>query len=110
MIAVEMDKKHSFDGLWNCSNTYMLITDPKNSNVGYFGWSTNTDGSPRSTGPASDGEEYYAMAPLFAGHRWGIGQGIHNYQQQANRILSGMRLHPIFTQTGPFMVRSRSVG
>ncbi len=104
MIAVQMDKKREFDALWNWSNTYMLITDPKNPNAGYFAWSMNTDGTPRSTGPAPDGEEYYAMALLFAANRWGNGQGIYNYQQQANRILSLMRHHPVITETGPFKV------
>jgi oligosaccharide reducing-end xylanase len=74
MISVQMNKKHEFDALWNWSNTYMLITDPTNPNVGYFAWSMNTDGTPRSTGPAPDGEEYYAMALLFAANRWGNGQ------------------------------------
>ena len=55
MIAVQMNHKHEFDALWNWSNTYMLITDPANPNVGYFAWSMNTDGTPRSTGPAPDG-------------------------------------------------------
>ena len=104
MIAVQMDKKREFDALWNWSNTYMLITDPKNPNVGYFAWSMNTDGTPRSTGPAPDGEEYYAMALLFAAHRWGNGEGIYNYQQQAEKILRGMRHHPVMTETGPFRV------
>ena len=104
MIAVQLDKKREFDALWNWSNTYMLITDPKNPNVGYFAWSMNTDGTPRSTGPAPDGEEYYAMALLFAAHRWGNGQGIYNYQEQANRILKGMRHHPVLTATGPFRI------
>ena len=104
MIAVQMNKKREFDALWNWSNTYMLITDPANPNVGYFAWSMNTDGTPRSTGPAPDGEEYYAMALLFAAHRWGNGSGIYNYQQQAERILSGMRHHPVLTATGPFRI------
>src|SRR5262252_2360801 len=104
MIAVQMDKKREFDALWNWSNTYMLITDPKNPNVGYFAWSMNTDGTPRSTGPAPDGEEYYAMALLFAARRWGNGQGIYNYQQQAERILHLMRHHPLLTETGPFRI------
>ena len=104
MIAVQMDKKREFDALWNWSNTYMLITDPKNPNVGYFAWSMNTDGTPRSTGPAPDGEEYYAMALLFAARRWGNGQGIYNYQAQAEKILSGMRHHPVLTGTGPFRI------
>lgn len=104
MIAVQMNKKHEFDALWNWSNTYMLITDPKNPNVGYFAWSMNTDGTPLSTGPAPDGEEYYAMALLFAAHRWGNGHGIYNYQEQAERILRGMRHHPELTETGPFRI------
>ena len=104
MIAVQMNKKREFDALWNWSNTYMLITDPANPNVGYFAWSMNTDGTPRSTGPAPDGEEYYAMALLFAARRWGKGQGIYNYQEQADRILRGMRHHPVMTGTGPFRI------
>lgn len=104
MIAVQMDKKREFDALWNWSSTYMLITDPKNPNVGYFAWSMNTDGTPRSTGPAPDGEEYYAMALLFAARRWGNGQGIYDYQQQAERILHLMRHHPVLTEVGPFRI------
>jgi len=105
MIAVQMDKKREFDALWNWSNTYMRITDPKNPNVGYFAWSMNTDGTPRSTGPAPDGEEYYAMALLFAARRWGNnGQGIYNYQEQAEKILHDMRHHPVLTETGPFRI------
>jgi oligosaccharide reducing-end xylanase len=104
MIAVQMDKKHEFDALWNWSNTYMLITDPNNPSVGYFAWSMNTDGTPRSTGPAPDGEEYYAMALLFAARRWGNGQGIYNYQEQAEKILHGMVHHPVLTGTGPFRI------
>jgi len=56
MIAVELDKKREFDAIWNWAHTYMLITDPKNPSVGYFAWSMNTDGTPRSTGPRRDGE------------------------------------------------------
>ena len=104
MIAVQLNKKAEFDALWNWSNTYMLITDPKNPNVGYFAWSMNTDGTPRSTGPAPDGEEYYAMALLFAAHRWGNGRGIYDYQAQADKILRGMRHHPVLTEAGPFRI------
>jgi oligosaccharide reducing-end xylanase len=104
MIAVQMDKKREFDALWNWSNTYMLITDPKNPNVGYFAWSMYTDGTPRATGPAPDGEEYYAMALLFAARRWGNGKGLYDYQAQAEKILRGMRHHPVLTGTGPFRI------
>jgi endo-1,4-beta-D-glucanase Y len=91
MIAVQMDKKREFDAIWNWANSYMLITDPQNPSVGYFAWSMNTDGSPRATGAAPDGEEYFVMALYFAAHRWGNGSGIYNYQAEADKILRGMR-------------------
>jgi oligosaccharide reducing-end xylanase len=104
MIAVQMNKKREFDALWNWSKTYMLVTDPKNPSVGYFAWSMGTDGTPRSTGAAPDGEEYYTMALYFAAHRWGNGAGIYNYQAEADKILRGMRHHPVITETGPFRI------
>ncbi|MGP8173341.1 MAG: glycosyl hydrolase family 8 [Terracidiphilus sp.] len=104
MITVQLDKKREFDALWNWSKTTMLITDPKNPSVGYFAWSMNTDGTPRSTGAAPDGEEYYVMALYFAWHRWGNGKGIYNYKAEADKILRGMRRHPVLTGTGPFRI------
>jgi oligosaccharide reducing-end xylanase len=104
MIAVELDKKREFDALWNWSKTYMLITDPKNPSVGYFAWSMSTDGTPRSAGAAPDGEEYFVMALYFAAHRWGNGKGIYNYQAEADKILRGMRHHPVLTGTSPFRI------
>jgi oligosaccharide reducing-end xylanase len=104
MIAVQLGKKREFDALWNWSKTYMQVTDPKNPSVGYFAWSFSTDGTPRSTGAAPDGEEYYAMALLFAAHRWGNGTGIYNYQAEAERILRGMRHHPLLTGMPPFRI------
>ncbi|HMI20933.1 MAG TPA: glycosyl hydrolase family 8 [Sphingomonas sp.] len=104
MIAVQLDKKREFDALWNWSKTYMLTTDPKNPSVGYFAWSMGTDGSPRSTGAAPDGEEYYVMALYFAAHRWGNGTGIYDYQAEADKILRGMRHHPVLTATPPFRI------
>lgn len=104
MIAVELNKKREFDALWNWANTYMLVTDPKNPAVGYFAWSMNTDGTPRSTGPAPDGEEYFVMSLYFAAHRWGNGKGVYNYQAEADRILRGMRHHAVLTGTSPFRI------
>jgi len=104
MIAVELNKKHEFDAIWNWAHTYMLITDPKNPSVRYFAWSMNTDGTPRSTGAAPDGEEYFVMSLYFAAHRWGNGTGIYDYQAEADRILRGMRHHPVLSGTGPFRI------
>ena len=104
MIAVQLDKKREFDALWNWAKTYMLVTDPQNPSVGYFAWSMGTDGTPRSTGAAPDGEEYFTMALYFAAHRWGNGKGIYNYQAEAEKILRGIRHHAVLTGTGPFRV------
>src|SRR6201996_4794697 len=104
MIAVQLNKKHEFDAIWNWAHTYMLITDPKNPSVGYFAWSMNTDGTPRSTGAAPDGEEYFVMSLYFAAHRWGDGKGIYNYRAEADKILRGMRHHPVMTATPPFRI------
>lgn len=104
MICVELNHKREFDAIWNWAHTYMLITDPKNPSVGYFAWSMNTDGTPRSVGAAPDGEEYFAMSLYFAAHRWGNGKGIYNYQAEADRILHGMRHHPVLSGTGPFRI------
>ncbi len=40
--------------------------------------------------PASDGEEWFAMALLFASARWGDGEGIFDYRSQAQEILDAM--------------------
>ena len=104
MIAVQLGHKREFDALWNWSKTYMQVTDPKNPSCGYFAWSMSTDGSPRSVGAAPDGEEYYAMALLFAARRWGNGHGIYDYQAEADRILRGMRHHPLTTAITPLRV------
>ncbi|MGA9670967.1 MAG: glycosyl hydrolase family 8 [Terracidiphilus sp.] len=104
MIAVQLNKKREFDALWNWSKTYMLVTDPQNPSVGYFAWSMSTDGTPRSTGAAPDGEEYYVMSLYFAAHRWGNGTGIYNYQAEADKIVRGMRHHPVLTGMSPFRI------
>ncbi len=104
MISVQLNKKREFDAIWNWAHTYMLITDPKNPSVGYFAWSMNTDGTPRSTGAAPDGEEYFVMSLYFAAHRWGNGKGIYNYQAEADKILRGIRHHPVLTGMGPFRI------
>jgi oligosaccharide reducing-end xylanase len=108
MIAVQMNRKLEFDAIWNWANTYMLVTDPANPSNGYFAWSMNVDGTPRSDSPAPDGEEYFVMSLYFAANRWGSGSGIYDYKAQADRILSLMRHHPVQTATGPFRLHPNS--
>ena len=56
----------------------------------YFGWSAQPDGRRNSDGPAPDGEEFFAMALLFAGRRWGDGDGMFDYTSEARNILREM--------------------
>lgn len=86
MICLQLDKKKEFDALWKWAKTYMQYPDT-DERRGYFSWQCATDGSKKGGTPASDGEEYFVMALMFASERWGDGQGIFNYSNEANYIL-----------------------
>ena len=88
MICVQMDKKEEFNRLWKWAKTYMQHTSGEYE--GYFAWQMNTNGTIKSNTPASDGEEYFATALLFASARWGNGKGIYNYHKEAQEILTTM--------------------
>lgn len=85
MMCVQMNEKEKFDRLWKWTKKYMWIEEGYNQ--GYFKWSCNLDGTVRGNGPAPDGEEYFAMALFLASHRFGDGEGIFNYSQEAKDIL-----------------------
>jgi oligosaccharide reducing-end xylanase len=85
MMCVQMDRKEEFDRLWKWAVTNMRLS--KGPNAGYFAWSCATDGSKNAYGAAPDGEEYFAMALLFASRRWGDGEGIYNYSACAKELL-----------------------
>lgn len=85
MMCVQKDMKKEFDCLWKWTKTYMWMNDGPNK--GYFAWSVAPDGTKNATGPAPDGEEYFAMALFFASHRWGEGEGIFAYAKEARAIL-----------------------
>ena len=85
MMAVQMDRKDLFDRLWRFSVRYMLLTEGPHR--GYFAWSVKPDGTHNAEGPAPDGEEYFAMALLFASARWGDGAPPLDYAAQARAIL-----------------------
>jgi len=108
MITVQLNKKEEFDAIWNWVKTYMYIGDPTHPSYGYFSWSCKTDGTPNEETPAPDGEEYFAMALLFAGNRWPGGHGIYDYHAEADKLLSAMRHREVIT--GPTKFGQRSVG
>ena len=85
MICVQMDKKEEFDRIWKWACTYMWMEEGESE--GYFAWSCGLDGKKNAYGAAPDGEEFFAMALFFASHRWGDGEGIYCYSEQAKKIL-----------------------
>ena len=88
MIAVQMNKQEEFDRIWKFAKHYMWY--PSGPFRGYFAWHTAFDGRRLSAGPAPDGEEWFVMALFFASHRWGDGEGIFNYSQEAQTLLRTM--------------------
>lgn len=85
MMAVQMDRKEVFDRLWNYAKTYMQHISGRYKH--YFAWHCKPDGTRISQGPAPDGEEFFAMALLFASNRWGDGPAPYDYAEQARIIL-----------------------
>ncbi len=85
MMCVQMDKQEEFNKLWKWAKVHMQ--NGEGPNEGYFSWSMNTDGTPKDTGPAPDGEEFFALALFFASNRWGDGAAPFDYSNQARYIL-----------------------
>ena len=88
MIAVQLNKKEEFDRIWKWAKTYMYQKD--GSYQGYFAWHCRSSGEQIDNNPASDGEEWFVMALMFASARWGDGTGIFNYRAEAQAILDTM--------------------
>jgi len=87
-ISVELNQQEEFNRLWKWAVTHMYQTDGPYK--GYFAWHCDTEGNPLAADPASDGEEWFVTALLFASGRWGDGAGIFNYRDQAQKILDTM--------------------
>ena len=102
IISVELNHRKEFDALWNWAKTYMYIGDPKAPSYEYFAWSCKTDGTHNSEGAAPDGESYFAMALLFAAHRWPGGQGIYDYHTEAEKLLTAMVHRQVITAAGKY--------
>ena len=86
MIAVQLNKKEEFDRLWKWTKTYMYQKD--GGYKGYFAWHCKPDGTQLDSNPASDGEEWFITALMFADARWGSGTGTFgSYRAEAQSIL-----------------------
>jgi oligosaccharide reducing-end xylanase len=88
MIAVQLDRQEEFNRLWKWAKTYMVQSNGPYQ--GYFAWHCSPDGEKLDSNPASDGEEWLVMDLFFAAARWGNGEGIFDYQAQAQEILNTM--------------------
>jgi len=89
MIAVQLDKRAEFDRLWKWAKTYMYHADGPRR--GYFAWQCRFDGTQIDPGSASDGEEWFTMALLFAANRWPKTAGSIDYAAEAQSLLDEMR-------------------
>ena len=85
MMAVQMDRKDLFDRLWRFAWDFMLLREGPHE------------------GPAPDGEEYFAMALLFAAARWGEGEPPLDYAAQARTILRHCVHQPALAEGGRAM-------
>ncbi|HET7535834.1 MAG TPA: glycosyl hydrolase family 8, partial [Candidatus Didemnitutus sp.] len=107
MLAVQMDKRAEFDRLWRWAKKYMYHTDGPRR--GYFAWHCKFDGTQLDPGSASDGEEWFAMALLFAANRWGNG-GAFNYNDEAQALLHEMLHKPATAEvTSIFDLKQKQV-
>jgi oligosaccharide reducing-end xylanase len=109
MIAVQMNMQTQFDRLWKFAKTYMQYASTSGMTAwrGYFKWQGMVNrGSATSwtvtfseqTGPAPDGDQYFAAALYLANRRWGSA-GTTNYKQEADTIATAM-LHNTATSDG----------
>ena len=89
MLAVQLDRRAEFDRLWRWTKTHMYHAGGPRR--GYFAWHCRYDGTPLDPGSASDGEEWFAMALLFAANRWEHTAGSIDYAAEAQSILDAMR-------------------
>ncbi|WMJ75158.1 glycosyl hydrolase family 8 [Cytophagaceae bacterium ABcell3] len=89
MIAVQLDKQEEFDKLWKFAKTYMQHQEGPRK--GYFAWQVDADTYEKlDNNSAPDGEVWFAMSLFFASHRWGDGEGIFDYQAEAQALLYDM--------------------
>lgn len=84
MICVQLDHQTEFNKLWRWAKKYMQYQSGNWD--GYFAWQCSTDGTVKGSSCASDGEEYFITALLFASNRWG-NDGEIDYNAEAQNIL-----------------------
>ncbi len=121
MIAVQMNMQPQFDRLWKFAKTYMQFPGTSSTTAWryYFKWQGTVNRSNATnwtatfsdaTGPAPDGDEYFAAALYLANKRWGSA-GATNYKLEADNIAAAM-LHNATTSSdgrGPIIHASQNM-
>ena len=107
MIAVQLNQQAEFNALWNWAKTYLYVSETNHPSFGFFRWQARTNGVPMSQFVAPDGEEYFVAALYLAASRWKNGNGIYNYKEQADELLTRMRHRSEIT--GPVPGRGRTM-
>lgn len=87
MLSVQLGHHEEFDRLWRWADRHMRYHSGPWK--GFFAWQCSAQGKVLGETPASDGEEYFAMALFFAAGRWGS-TGEINYRKEADSILHAM--------------------
>lgn len=99
-MAVQMNMQQQFDQLWRFARTFMQYSadaEPASWRH-YFRWTGRVDTANANNWavtynatepPASDGEEYFAVALYLADRRWGS-NGAINYEQDADTLATAM--------------------
>lgn len=88
MICVQTDRQADFNRIWKWAKDHLYHADGPLR--GYFAWHADFNGRVLDPGPASDGEEWFTAALFFAAHRWGSGQGVFDYEGQAQALVTTM--------------------
>ena len=88
MICVQLDHQEEFNRIWRWARTNLYHASGPAK--GFFAWHGDFQGNAMEPGPAPDGEEWFVTALFFAAHRWGNGEGILDYDAQAQGILKAM--------------------
>jgi oligosaccharide reducing-end xylanase len=102
-ITLMMDDQEAFDKIWKFTKTKMQHTE--GDQEGYFAWHLSNEAPYEilDANPAPDGEEWFVQMLFMAHHRWGSGEGIFNYEAEANELLARMVYKPENETSYPLM-------
>jgi endo-1,4-beta-D-glucanase Y len=102
-IALMMNDQETFNKLWKFAKTN--IQNSSGHQIGYFAWQLSNE-APYNVideNPAPDGDQWMAHMLFMAHNRWGSGDGIFNYSNEANQLLVNFVFRPESESSYPIM-------